>query len=277
MATFTFQDISFLAPKQKLWTPADISTLLWLDNVDTSTVTLATGISQWNDKSGNGKHISQASGSQQPTIVANSLNGLSGVQFVRGSDQFLANLSTAVSPDKFRVVCVMQKTGSAGGMILKNGSLANDNTAGSALGFGGTTYDDSGNNFIFLHEWVQWCPTTYAISGSTPTIVSALMGSKFHAPSGTNDGPLGVTFNGALPYTFATQNNFPTRAAANSFYVGGGNTRGLDCILYELVAFPWDYPNLDAPIYTEGYLAWKYNLQSNLPSDHAYKSGPPTI
>jgi hypothetical protein len=67
-------DTSFLW-NETVWNPSMISTALWLDAADTSTVTLSSGaVSQWNDKSGNSRHVSQAVAAQQPTWNATGLN-----------------------------------------------------------------------------------------------------------------------------------------------------------------------------------------------------------
>jgi len=51
-----------------LWTPANITTLAWYDASDATTITESGGaVSQWDDKSGNTRHISQGTGSAQPT------------------------------------------------------------------------------------------------------------------------------------------------------------------------------------------------------------------
>lgn len=52
------------------WTPAQISTALWLDAADASTITLnGTTVSQWNDKSGNGRNAVQVTAASQPVYV----------------------------------------------------------------------------------------------------------------------------------------------------------------------------------------------------------------
>ena len=49
---------------------------LWLDATDTSTITLNAGnVSQWRDKSGNGRHASQGTASAQPLYQPSGLNG----------------------------------------------------------------------------------------------------------------------------------------------------------------------------------------------------------
>jgi hypothetical protein len=60
------------------WTPADLgaSLALWLDADDASTITLnGSNVSQWDDKSGNGRNASQATAASQPTYLATGFNG----------------------------------------------------------------------------------------------------------------------------------------------------------------------------------------------------------
>ena len=73
-------EFSFLAPGD--WTPAQITTELWLDAADASTITLnGSTVSQWNDKSGNGRNATQATAANQPTYIANSINGKSALDW----------------------------------------------------------------------------------------------------------------------------------------------------------------------------------------------------
>lgn len=43
-------------------------------------------VAQWNDQSGNGRHLVQATGAQRPLFQTNILNGLPGIQFVSSDD-----------------------------------------------------------------------------------------------------------------------------------------------------------------------------------------------
>jgi hypothetical protein len=55
---------------------------LWLDASDTSTIIESGGfVSQWNDKSGNGRHVSQAIGTSQPITGTTTQNGLNVIVF----------------------------------------------------------------------------------------------------------------------------------------------------------------------------------------------------
>ncbi len=75
------------------FTPAVLSGLaLWLDGGDAASVTLdgSNNVSQWSDKSGNARHVTQASATQRPAYVASAINGLNCLNF-DGSDDFLAS------------------------------------------------------------------------------------------------------------------------------------------------------------------------------------------
>lgn len=65
----------------KLWTPAEITTALWLDPSDSSTVTTSgSGISEWRDKSGNNRHIIESLVDRRPTY-SGTINGLNTISF----------------------------------------------------------------------------------------------------------------------------------------------------------------------------------------------------
>jgi hypothetical protein len=67
------------------WTPANggVPTALWLDANDAGTITKDGGnlVSQWNDKSGNARHVTQATAANRPTYQAAGLNGKPAVYF----------------------------------------------------------------------------------------------------------------------------------------------------------------------------------------------------
>jgi len=69
-------------PGATVWTPAVIQTALWLDANDTSTITLnGLTVSQWNDKSGNGRNATQPTAASQPTFAT-------GENLLQWSEQF---------------------------------------------------------------------------------------------------------------------------------------------------------------------------------------------
>ncbi len=53
------------------WTPGDITTQLWLDAADESTLTVVDGaVSEWRDKSGNDRHFAQGTADRRPLRIS---------------------------------------------------------------------------------------------------------------------------------------------------------------------------------------------------------------
>jgi hypothetical protein len=63
----------------RLWVPLVLRPALWLDAADVSTITIATGVSEWRDKSGNSRHATQATASLQPGYSQSALRGRPGL------------------------------------------------------------------------------------------------------------------------------------------------------------------------------------------------------
>jgi hypothetical protein len=59
-------------------------------------ITIATGVSQWNDLSGQANHVVQGTGSAQPAFVASGQNGQPLVRFTAANSQFLEKVNTDV-------------------------------------------------------------------------------------------------------------------------------------------------------------------------------------
>ena len=95
------------------WTPAELgaSLALWLDANDASTITLnGSTVSQWNDKSGSSRHVSQASAANQPGYNTRTLDGKQVVEF--SGNQMLFSTASVLSgnPDVLMAVVVQFDT-----------------------------------------------------------------------------------------------------------------------------------------------------------------------
>lgn len=79
------------------FSPLDLPNLnAWWDASDVSTITESGGdVSQWDDKSGNGYHLTQGTAASQPATGANTLNGLNVLTF-DGSNDSLDIASTGL-------------------------------------------------------------------------------------------------------------------------------------------------------------------------------------
>src|SRR6476659_830650 len=77
----------------RLWTPAihrGGALAFWLDAADLSTIVTGTGVSQWTDKGGCGRHATQATGSAQPTYSPTGFDGIRpGLSFNYSNSQYL--------------------------------------------------------------------------------------------------------------------------------------------------------------------------------------------
>lgn len=81
------------------WSPADLPDLqLWFDASDTDTITsAATLVSQWNDKSGNARHMVQASDSLKPYTGTKTQNGLNTIEHVNSARRLSTSYSIPAS------------------------------------------------------------------------------------------------------------------------------------------------------------------------------------
>lgn len=65
-------------------TPPELPTtniVAWYDADDGTTISIGVGVSQWDDKSGNGNHLVQSTGTEQPTVSSGAINGKDAIYF----------------------------------------------------------------------------------------------------------------------------------------------------------------------------------------------------
>ena len=102
----------FVLTSRSAFTPTDIPGLaLWLDGSDAATITLdgSNMVEQWNDKSGNGKHATQALILNRPSGTA-TINGLGAIGF-DGTNDCLQVASLAL-PSSITIFLVYTQTNS---------------------------------------------------------------------------------------------------------------------------------------------------------------------
>lgn len=247
----------------QLWTPKLLTTALWFDASDSSTITQASGaVSQWNDKSGNARNLT-ASGTRQPTLVSADQNGRDVVQFdgtshgmaVAYAPSALSSFSwaAALKPDtsaKYQSVMRWQSNNDNDYLLLPWTSNETITPARILLSWdGGTTsYNSTGYSS-------GACVQTFVRSfGSTN--VSWLNGTQVDSRSANSTNS--PSFSGSLGFGYI--HSFPSE------YFKG---KVFEVLLLTSALSAADRQKL------EGYLAWKWGLQSNLPSTHPYKNYRP--
>lgn len=159
-----------LRPRASGFDPRSVASLFaWYDASDQSSVTLnGSNVSQLNDKSGNGRNLTQATASLQPAYVSNGINGRS-VLGPDGTDDrlLLAADITAFNP-RYVVGSFMPRSGNPGAYVK-----AGADTNGFAMGQGNGTFDSAGaTEAIGLHEGIAWRDSNIAMTQNQAVVYS---------------------------------------------------------------------------------------------------------
>jgi hypothetical protein len=247
------------------WTPSQITTNLWFDAADASTITLnGSTVSQWNDKSGNARNISQGTTANQPTY--SSVN--SEIVF-DGSNDILSNASVGAADLVSVTLITVMKMNSGGG------------TEDVLMGIGET--GNTGRIRTFYRGPNQ---TTVGFAGWAADVGTSThswdIGGGYHIFSAWNTA-LGASSNvrlsrdGVTPTVHSTSGSLV--ASINGFSVGSlrgslvGNYYSAISVK-EIIVLYSAVTDTNRQL-IEGYLAHKWGLSANLPSDHPYKSSAP--
>jgi len=232
------------ASSAALWTPAEITTRVWYDAADASTITASSGdVSAWADKSGNGNTLTQATTSRPATTGAYTINGLNVLTFDNSSGsvyQALGN-STDFSAQQYFAVAQYTSLTSNRPTIIGDTNATNyalqledDNTDGVPSGINGGTFYMNGS----------------ATSNENATLLA----------------------NPTLVRRDWSVATWSINAGADRTQ----NSRSHNGYIAEIVVFETALEE-DVENMVEGYLAWKWGLQGLLPGDHPYKSAAPMI
>jgi len=255
---------------ETIWNPSMITTALWLDGADASTISESGGaVSQWNDKSGNARHVTQAIEANRPTFTANAINGRSALDF-DGSNDTLINTSAAlqrnVGATSFFAVTKLDVNTAGEKIVLQ--TLTGFPTSRSVLRYvAANTGFNAGGRRLQFDSFQSQGVSSYS---SNVTINCAI----FNYSSAT----LSLIENGSVTVNAATfQTAGSTDNDAGGLHIGASNT-GVNCwdgYLAEIVITEFAV-TLSTRQRIEGYLAHKWGLDANLPNDHPYKTTGPT-
>lgn len=257
--SFTLRDMAFLAAGVEggTWTPADITTALWLDASDGTTLFNATTggslvvdggtVRRWEDKSGNGRHATNSTG---PIYSAANdrlqFNGSTYLQCAPGWGNYW-ELIAVIKFDNTSALQVPFRESSAG-----NGS--------TIIG-----YTTANTAFYRIRDTLSGLSTSLSSEFGTTTRIVGLSSRT------TNRGA--VYRDGTQRVDFAVSGS----VGAN-LYLGINGTflvQGLQGSISEFIVLPAEADTTTRQK-LEGYLAHKWGLTTNLPSDHPYKSVAPT-
>lgn len=227
------------------FSPLSLSPALWLDASDSSTITASGSplkVSQWNDKSGNGRNVTQATATNQPITGAVTQNGLNSVKFE--TNDFLRHSTAATwtflhDGTKYIIAQVVR----FGDTADPNNYAYNYNTATGNTTRGSTFLYDSRST---LTGRVQHA--VYTGGGASTEVVEnnsadgAFPGNQFRVVSVLAD-PGNATAanrsflysNASAAYTNNTRTGTPSSSAPSTAFTLGFNPNGTVQYVGELI------------------------------------------
>jgi hypothetical protein len=210
-----------------VFNPLDLSPALWLDAADTATITASGSplrVSQWDDKSGNGRNVTQATGANQPESGVTTVNGRNVID-LNGSYFFNLPFSSSVlvgSGSDTTIMAVITATATQNTLISYNAQTTTNRLV-IHPSFGGSWFLDVNNT------------SNGRLTGTQATITSAAVVS--YRRSGA---AMSYRRNGS---TIGSRNNASTTIATHvaSGFLGqidGPIPYRLNGIVAELIVFP---------------------------------------
>ena len=235
-----------------LWTPAEISPSLWLDASDSGTITIDTGVSNWADKSANGNAAVQDTTSRQPSVISSAQNGLDVIRLDGVDDSFKLSSEIENNEEEWNI------------FVAWDPSVASDSTDNYIL-------YASGDLFILLQVYDGDKLGVYnnsIIAGPSATTGGQILHFDVSTSGGFyRDGQLLQSQSFSPIAIDGTIGLFGH--AFGSSYVSAGD-------IFEIVFVKGAIDSASREK-VEGYLAWKWGLDSNLDSGHTYKSAAPEV
>ena len=245
-----------------LWTPSEIGgsvVTAWF-KADSISGSDGDSVSSWTDSSGNGNDLAQGTSARQPTLQTAELNSLSVVRFdgVNDiiSDGDIANLDVGTgdiwmasvfkSTDNSAAQFIFEKGGNQFGLVTTSVGILQARMGGNS----NVPQQSSGN----------WSRTEFVMvtaSRVSSTCNGFVNGSAMNTTGTTNSGSI---------------------SNSNVFDVGAGSVGGQPLVgdIAEVLVGGATLTDTNRQL-IEGYLAHRYGLSGNLPSDHPYKNFAPTI
>lgn len=233
--------------------PTDIAGCqLWLDGADASTISIGTGVSQWNDKSGNARHATQSVAASQPAYITAAVNGLNAVNF-DGSNDFLDNDNMPLLTAKTVYLVSKSDTTTGGTIIQFRRRIGSEKRMIFRELFLSSTYFISGDTVLTNQtlatapspSWQTLHQTKFVQNGGTFNVSYFLNGSEITV----NSNPPSSETATNLGYSLANiQNSLGTRI---QYY------DGLFC---ELVVYNRDNISIADDLLIRNYLANKWAI-----------------
>lgn len=255
---FSVRGLQSVLMRSPVWTPAEITTALWLDAADADTITLTSGkVSEWRDKSGNSRHASQTTTTNQPTYQSAGFNDLPTISFDGSNDQLNLVQFAQVSGQNIFAVIDTTNVGSDWRNFMNRTSASASNMAILLSG--------AGVNYRPCLYWNNTARSVWGAAVQRKAIIrwSFATGSPASALTQVDDAT-------------AVSETFTASELTNWESICTAAFQQCNIKLSELIMTPAT-PDADYLAKLQGYFAHKWDLTANLTIGHPYKSSAPTI
>jgi hypothetical protein len=254
------------------WTPDDLTTApeIWLD--ETSAISSGSSTA-WTNVVGGSLQFANSSGDQQPTITPSGLNGLQVMTF-DGSNDWLIGSTDAIT--------LTNNIDALAAFVVANPTPVSGSAFARLLNFSiGTSGNTSPRAAIMLTNSTITAYQRRLDSNSAKGASISYTSKAWHLFNAEHDWTgqtVSVRMDGAdTPTTTSTAQGSGNTSATNSTRAEiGGDAIGQFCAtgIAEIIVLKY-LPTTTERQQIEGYLAWKWGLEDNLPSGHPYKDAAP--
>jgi hypothetical protein len=247
---------------QRTWLPTLISGCsLWLDGADPAGTGIVpsngAALATWADKSGSSRSATQSNSVLRPTYTSRYIN-FSGARYFNMTDAF--NMLSSVG--RFYTFFLVERRGSANNTQFPiAGGGSSENNAGILIGYNtNTVFRQTTASIadldVTVPGWANPDPTRMWSGGYSGSIRDTYLNGSLAGTQAYSTAVAGWTqpVIGFLPYF-----------NINSYYTGQINE----------ILFYNSYLTTNQRQQVEGYLAWKWGLQTSLPANYPYKLVPP--
>lgn len=259
-------------PAWNFWEPTCLGASIltqWLDASEPGTITIASGVSGWTDKSGNNRGVTQSTASDQPAYSASGLGaGLPGLVFdgvnsnlgrasfiyAQGSASIFTVVNgTAIGANKY-LICEGRNTGGSSNYYSPMATSTSNDITIRIIADGGTDLS---------------LPATDAVlfDGTIRLAMSVDTGSSFTSYSNGT-----AQTQSAYAYTRTTNTINTYRLGAR--YRGNTESNFINATIGEFIV-TYGVLTSTQRQQLEGYSAHKWNVNGNLQVAHPYSVSPP--
>jgi hypothetical protein len=237
--------------------PRSTPIVFWLDAMDSSSLLIdgKNGVKRWRDKSGQGRELVQNESFARPLYTKSGV--YAGIEF-QGTGQFMEIPRAADMVRNQFTIFVVERRKSAKAQNYFFGGTSSQGNANLHLGY----RSDTTGTMAFFHNDINTSLPIFKRS-TEPTRLWC-----FKKPAGAKE----IIIDGGQPVATNPNSsplfNWPGAALGryfNLFYEG---------VVYEVIFYNTALDR-EAQQKVEGYLAHKWAIAGNLPSNHPYKTNPP--